>query len=64
SPTNRQRYSWRANAASWAPPLFASFERPRFVILATAKVGGIHVNNTYPSGFIVNNLCGFLVALP
>ena len=29
----------------------ASFKRSRFVILATANVGGIHANNTYPNVF-------------
>jgi nucleoside-diphosphate-sugar epimerase len=31
-------------------------ERPDVVILAAAKVGGIHANNTYPAGFIYENL--------
>ncbi|XP_010687658.2 putative GDP-L-fucose synthase 2 [Beta vulgaris subsp. vulgaris] len=34
---------------------FASV-KPKFVILAAAKVGGIHANNTYPADFIVINL--------
>ena len=31
-------------------------ERPEYVILAAAKVGGIHANNTYPADFIYINL--------
>jgi GDP-L-fucose synthase len=31
-------------------------ERPEYVILAAAKVGGIHANNTYPADFIYVNL--------
>ena len=31
-------------------------ERPDDVILAAAKVGGIHANNTYPAEFIYQNL--------
>lgn len=30
--------------------------RPQTVILAAAKVGGIHANNTYPADFIYDNL--------
>ncbi|XP_062078488.1 putative GDP-L-fucose synthase 2 [Humulus lupulus] len=35
---------------------FFASEKPRFVILAAAKVGGIHANNTYPADFIAVNL--------
>ncbi|XP_038889124.1 putative GDP-L-fucose synthase 2 [Benincasa hispida] len=35
---------------------FFANEKPRFVILAAAKVGGIHANNTYPADFIAINL--------
>jgi GDP-L-fucose synthase len=35
---------------------FFSKEKPEFVILAAAKVGGIHANNTYPAEFIRDNL--------
>jgi nucleoside-diphosphate-sugar epimerase len=35
---------------------FMQDERPDVVILAAAKVGGIHANNTYPAGFIYENL--------
>ena len=35
---------------------FFRSERPDFVILAAAKVGGIYANNTYPAQFIYNNL--------
>ena len=31
-------------------------EQPEYVILAAAKVGGIHANNTYPADFIYVNL--------
>lgn len=31
-------------------------EQPEYVILAAAKVGGIHANNTYPAEFIYQNL--------
>ncbi len=31
-------------------------EKPAFVILAAAKVGGIHANNTYPAEFIYDNM--------
>jgi GDP-L-fucose synthase len=31
-------------------------EKPEYVILAAAKVGGIHANNTYPAAFIQENL--------
>lgn len=35
---------------------FMQAERPDAVILAAAKVGGIHANNTYPADFIHKNL--------
>jgi nucleoside-diphosphate-sugar epimerase len=35
---------------------FLQAERPEAVILAAAKVGGIHANNTYPADFIYENL--------
>ena len=35
---------------------FFSAEEPDFVILAAAKVGGIHANTTYPVEFIYENL--------
>lgn len=35
---------------------FMAAERPDTVILAAAKVGGIHANNTYPAAFIYENL--------
>lgn len=35
---------------------FFASERPDVVVLAAAKVGGIHANNTYPAEFIYNNL--------
>lgn len=35
---------------------FFSLEKPEYVILAAAKVGGIHANNTYPAEFIHDNL--------
>lgn len=35
---------------------FFAAEKPEYVILAAAKVGGIHANNTYPAKFIYDNL--------
>ncbi|MFA7588137.1 MAG: NAD-dependent epimerase/dehydratase family protein, partial [Novosphingobium sp.] len=35
---------------------FMQAEQPDQVILAAAKVGGIHANNTYPAQFIYENL--------
>ena len=35
---------------------FFEKEKPAFVILAAAKVGGIHANNTYRAEFIYDNL--------
>lgn len=35
--------------------LFAT-EKPEYIFLAAAKVGGIHANNTYPAEFIYDNL--------
>lgn len=35
---------------------FFAAEKPQFVILAAAKVGGIHANSTYPAEFIAVNL--------
>lgn len=35
---------------------FFAQERPDYVFLAAAKVGGIHANNAYPAAFIYDNL--------
>ncbi|HOY70142.1 MAG TPA: GDP-L-fucose synthase [Methylotenera sp.] len=35
---------------------FFAHEKPEYVFLAAAKVGGIHANNTYPAEFIYDNL--------
>ncbi len=35
---------------------FFEIEKPEYVFLAAAKVGGIVANNTYPADFIVDNL--------
>lgn len=35
---------------------FFEQEKPEYVFLAAAKVGGIHANNTYPAEFIHDNL--------
>ena len=35
---------------------FFQAEKPEYVFLAAAKVGGIHANNTYPAEFIHENL--------
>ncbi|MFA7315967.1 MAG: GDP-L-fucose synthase [Sulfuricella sp.] len=39
-----------------ATEAFFAQEKPDYVFLAAAKVGGIHANNTYPSDFIYQNL--------
>lgn len=36
---------------------FFEEERPEYIFLAAAKVGGIHANNTYPAEFLYDNLC-------
>jgi len=35
---------------------FFKQEKPDYIILAAAKVGGIHANNTYPADFIYQNM--------
>jgi len=35
---------------------FYAAERPEVAIIAAAKVGGIHANNTYPADFLFDNL--------
>ena len=35
---------------------FFEEEKPEYVFLAAAKVGGIHANNTYPAEFLYDNL--------
>ena len=35
---------------------FFARQKPEYVLLAAAKVGGIHANNTYPAEFIQQNL--------
>lgn len=35
---------------------FFEEEKPEYVFLAAAKVGGIHANNTYPADFLFQNL--------
>lgn len=35
---------------------YFSTNKPEYVFIAAAKVGGIHANNTYPAEFIYNNL--------
>lgn len=39
-----------------AVSLFMQLEKPDYVFLAAAKVGGIHANNTFPAEFIYDNL--------
>jgi GDP-L-fucose synthase len=39
-----------------AVQIFFIKEKPDYVILAAAKVGGIHANNTYPADFIYQNM--------
>ncbi len=36
--------------------IFFDQEKPDYVFLAAAKVGGIHANNTFPAEFLYNNL--------
>lgn len=36
---------------------FFEKEKPEYVFLAAAKVGGIYANDTYPADFIYDNLC-------
>ena len=36
--------------------IFFAEEKPDYVFLAAAKVGGIHANNVYPGEFIRDNL--------
>ena len=35
---------------------FFEEEKPEYVFLAAAKVGGIHANDTYPADFIMENV--------
>jgi len=35
---------------------FLQTERPQYVVIAAAKVGGIYANNTYPVDFLMSNL--------
>lgn len=35
---------------------FFASEKPEYVVLAAARVGGIHANNTYPAEFIYQNM--------
>ena len=39
-----------------AVEVFFANEKPEYVFLAAAKVGGIHANSTYPAEFIFSNL--------
>ena len=39
-----------------ATAFFFKTEKPEYVFLAAARVGGIHANNTYPAEFISTNL--------
>ena len=41
---------------SHAVKLFFEEEKPDYVILSAAKVGGIHGNNTYPVEFFTENM--------
>lgn len=43
-------------AVQSAVDAFFAAEKPDYVVLAAAKVGGIHANNTYPADFITINL--------
>lgn len=50
---NREQLDLKDRAAVWK--FFAS-EHPEYVVLAAAKVGGIHANSSYPADFINENL--------
>ena len=39
-----------------AVEVFFACEKPEYVFLAAAKVGGIHANSTYPAEFIFSNM--------
>jgi len=39
-----------------AVEVFFAYEKPEYVFLAAAKVGGIHANSTYPAEFIFSNM--------
>jgi len=39
-----------------AVEVFFASEKPEYVFLAAAKVGGIHANSTYPAEFIFSNM--------
>jgi GDP-L-fucose synthase len=39
-----------------AVEVFFAYEKPEYVFLAAAKVGGIYANNTYPAEFIFSNM--------
>ncbi len=41
---------------SAAVEAFYAAEKPEYVFICAAKVGGIHANNTYPASFIYENL--------
>ena len=42
---------------SLATDRFLALTKPDVVVVAAAKVGGIHANNTYRAEFIYDNLC-------
>lgn len=49
----REQLDLKDRAAVWS---FFTDTRPQFVVLAAAKVGGIHANSRYPVDFIRENL--------
>lgn len=49
----REQLDLERQADVWA---FFEAERPEYVFLAAAKVGGIHANGAFPAEFIYNNL--------
>jgi len=51
--TTREQLDLLDQAAVFA---FLAAEKPDIVIIAAAKVGGIHANSTYPADFIYENL--------
>lgn len=49
----REQLDLKDRAAVWK---FFADEHPEYVVLAAAKVGGIHANSSYPADFINENL--------
>lgn len=52
-PVSREQVDFANQADTFA---FIASKKPDWVVVAAAKVGGIHANNTYPADFIYQNL--------